>query len=368
MKEGSKRIGITTLYSNGLNMNNNHIKVEELWFLRQYLLYIDNASHVDIFVNKPKREFEKSIYDVNFNDYDELILHNSWLENFIAGIMGHYGYTSFNKLLNFKGTIKYILTDPQLYYKEYGKLVKNRLNGSLKICSDENFGLITSDKCDYFIENISPKISYLFCGLNYEMYKNLYQNKPNWYDIKKSERCFLTEFISANQRYEFPINSFKDRKYDIVYFGTKKGSDRIKRLNYYFKNSDNLKKRWIGYDPNYSNCEFSEKYLHKRDLLNLIVDAFSTFIIGDLGHNHNMLQQRLFDSLNSNLVSFIDKDYVNEQIIQNKELREFLTIHDPEELQSKINMIKNDENLFNHIIKLQLDELKNYEYLKIKNN
>jgi hypothetical protein len=345
-----------------MNLYSKNIKHEDLYMLRQYYLHIKNREQVDYIVYKPQYSYEKSL-DTDLNDYDEILIYNAPY-NLFGGVMDSYSYIIFNKLLKCNlDHLEYVLVDPKLYYKDLGSYYKLRIHTkSFNIKGKLNYGPITDEQCDRFTVEQTPKIRYVFSGQDFLKFKEFIKDKHDY----EYENIELNEFGAVNNTIIYPKASF-NREYDITYYGNDRKTDRNKILDMYFKNEDKLKKYWIGYDPNYLNCT-TLPYIHKNKLVNELIKSYATLVLGDKSHNKNIRTVRFFEALHSDLVAFFHKDYVDENMIHDKKIRDFCIISNIFELREKISIIKSDETLFNHYKELQLKEIDFYKHYKINSN
>ena len=227
-----------------------NVRHQEVFYLRHFLLNFYDRTKVDVLTKlldkDPPTDYFKDIFKANFDDYDEIIIHNAPNENFFTGGVLDYWEATFKGLLTCKKQdVWYYLTDPKLTLSNLGEYVKKRMQSTK---SKFNAGKITIDECDEFSSKIFPKIKLLFVGSNYSLLQSLNPKEQftQWDQIETHE------FWAANLMGEFETGPWP-REFDIIYSGNNRMSDRNKVLDSYFKIDSDLKKLWRGYEVSYPN-------------------------------------------------------------------------------------------------------------------
>lgn len=183
------KAAITTLNSN-LSTTTIGIKAEDTIYLRFYMMHILKYEKVDFLKYIPSEEGDENVQK-DWNEYDEIIIYNSAIHNIFGGRLTKYQHIVILKLLEFKGKIKYFIADPKLNYIDYGLILKKKVeNGSLK--TDLNNKILTIEECERFINEVSPRISYIFSGSDYNLYKSYIKNSiKNYFRTKNQRRGFI---------------------------------------------------------------------------------------------------------------------------------------------------------------------------------
>ena len=119
-------------------------------------------------------------------------------------------------------------------------------------------------------------------------------------------------------------------KFNIVYYGDKRGSYRENKLRKYMFNSlDNL---LIGYKTNKIECTFIKKLKHE-ELLNKLNECKVSLILADKEHEDNVITFRFYETLASNCLAAIPIEYdPNKDLIQDKTLKDILYVEKKEDV------------------------------------
>lgn len=348
-------LSVTLSYSS----KNYDLKSLDLFYLREYLLRIKNRSVVDFVTKKSKSNLEpffKDIFNIDLNEYDEVIIHNSSHNTFFGGQVPVIYEKTLHALSKYKGDVWYYLIDPRFGYTDYGKYLKERIESKSKI--KFALGEITSKDCETFSNNITPRIKCLYAGINYQKHKQ-FINSNNKKELDKEiitqwDSIPIHEYWAANM---IDIKPYKKqhRKYDVMYYGVNRKSDRNKLLNSLFKKDESLRKLWIGYDPGYPNTYVSE-FLSREELIDAMGHSYTSIVAGDKLHFGNIRTLRFFESLAMNIIALIYAPYDDGILIKNNKLREIVTFNTIDDIKNKIDYIKNNENIFKEIIELQQQE------------
>ena len=360
---GNKRTAIVSLSVSLSYKNKDYdLKALDLFYLREYLLRIKERSVVDFVTKKTKfnpEHFFKSIYDTDLNDYDEVIIHNSFYNTFFGGQVPDIYEKTLLELSKYKGDVWYYLIDPRFGYTDYGKYLKERMESKSKI--KFALGKITTKDCERFSENITPRIKCLYAGINYNKHKEFInstaKNPLSKEIIMEWDSIPIHEYWAANM---IDIKHYKPRhrKYDIMYYGVNRKSDRNKLLNSLFKKDEELHKLWIGYDPEYSNTYVSD-FLPRNELVDAMESSYTSIVAGDKLHFGNVRTLRFFESLAMNTVALIYAPYDDGILIKSDRLRGFITFDNLDDINYRLAYLKDDEKFLKEIIELQQQEFIN---------
>jgi len=143
----------------------------------------------------------------------------------------------------------------------------------------------------------------------------------------------------------------EDKKYDVIYYGDKRGSHRAKRIKALmpFSTSNLL----LGYkDPKITYATFEKKVKHS-ELFDVLDQCKVSLVIGDKEHEDNVATFRFYEALASSSLAAIDINFdPNKELIKNEILRDILYV-------SNMNDVKKLSNLYSEeLINLQQQELK----------
>ncbi|MBX2896391.1 MAG: hypothetical protein KF763_13160 [Cyclobacteriaceae bacterium] len=340
-----------------------NIRSLEAIYLRQWIMKTLNCEHVDYVSTKTKRripiedvDYYKDSFCTNLLDYDQVFVHND-TDNFMGGALQRHTIKQIKELCQFKGSIYYFYTDPNLHLQNMARIIYDRQIRGTK--TEFNTELrITEDETVKFA-NLKWKI--IWCGKNFEeYYKNTYLK------LKPSLRCHVArsrnikdffEFIFKSRMKELPEKALSQRTVDITYYGNWRPK-RFPKIRLFLTNG--LSKRVIGFDSKkvtLSNTEYYE-YLKPEELGPMVQQSIASIVIGDPDHNNNIVTARFYENILFNVCSFIDLEYdPAKELYKSDFLKEFMYVTNGTELSKKIQMIKEDEALFNKILNLQRLEL-----------
>lgn len=370
----NKKVGIIS-YITRISLDSLNVRSVDLFYLREYLLNVLNAKEVDFISKKSSKEmhieYYKHIYNTDLNYYDELYIYNCGY-NIIGGRFPSELVTLFEKLNNYNGKLYYVIADPKFPNLDAGKMIKGRLTSDNMLKVEHGYIKVNPEIFDIFSKKVFPKINVAFTGVDYELYYNKFNEKLLKLSDKSKEHNKMCNDISwfyldlfgyyaINEKLDMKLKNFDtDKVYDFVYFGNNRSSQRatlVKKLC----NDDSIKKLFIGYDPKYLNNYEFIKYVKHDELFNIIgSQCLTTVIVGDDLHNNNIKTARFYEGMLLDIVSFIYIDFdKDKKYIKNKKLKDFIYISSKEELVEKINLLKNDKNLYKEIVELERAEILN---------
>lgn len=354
----------------------------ECMYLQEYLQKFFDRE-VDIVSKKTKKEWQididsyKDVSEVNLNDYDEVWIYNSPF-NLIGGVLHTHSLQLFYQLCDFSGDIFYAMYDPKMPCMNFAEYLKYKLthnNGKIRVGYSINYKLTEIDlsKIDKFTNDVWPRITIAFNGMNYEKYLSLYNkihekqfmdnpehiNKlydGNWCEIHYGE------YLAINDRQDLKLQNYdySNKKYDLAYYGNNRHTTRNKIIkNIYDK--DYINALFIGYNPEFTHAETTVfKYLHQDELFPLICTSYATIICGDKLHNENVLTPRFFEAMLLDTVGLIYNSYDSEhKLISDKKLADFIYIETAEDVRDRLNQIKNNETFYREIVEAERKEILN---------
>lgn len=361
-----------------ISLNSKNVRSVDLIYLRNILQDVYGRT-VDYLTLKTKKEADldyfKNVADENINDYDEIYIYNASLNPF-GGIFKTESIITFQKLFDFTGDIWYFLCDPKMPCTDMAQYIKSRLvNNRVKTDNEAGYIEITPEFCDEWSSKVYPKIKIASAGCNYNMYYETYTNKLTKNSTKKPantknvlnpnyEWAFLPLFeyyaIQEDLNAKLKDYPFEDRKYDLIYFGNNRQTERNKIIEKFYNREDYNYNYVLGFDPDWSTVNYScGPYVKHDEMFELIPkSAKATLVLGDTLHNNNTRTPRFFEAMLLDIVAFIYIDYdKDKRFLTNEFLKDFCYVSTPEELVEKYNKIKNDEELFRKIVKLQREDI-----------
>ena len=292
----------------------NH-KCLEIVYLKK--LFNENNLQLDIVGKKCRTnkdiEFFKDISS-NLDNVKNVFLQLSTI-NFFGGELNPYLFDFTCKISILKDKNFYVLVnDPRIKPENPAEALFKRFN-----------------LCEEHIENwnyIFKNATYIFQGKDLNKFYNEDKNR------KIINLDFFTYIFKNDIKYSTFID-LEDKKFDLIYYGDKRGSHRENKIKKYVKNSkSNL---LVGYKTKNIDTTFMNKVSH-NDLSKVIDKSICSLIIGDKEHENNIATFRLYETLASSTLCAIDIDYdPNKELIKNEILRNVLyvkSINDIEKLMS----------------------------------
>lgn len=289
--------------------------------------------------------------DINM---DALVIINGAV-NYFGGADSPDQTLNYHVINNFNGPVFYILCDPALPLRQVWPSI------SKKEWSE-----------NYLRDNIEIQrtdIIYISQPKNVnKIHKDLQKNVQ----FKKCVHFPFEKFPLRDKPLEF--NKLSDRTYDLLYGGTFRGGKRQDdMIKFYFdmdeynvamfgkiKEKDfNVKKIAGKSHPKYENAV---KY---QDFNNKMSTSIATVIIGDKYYKEtDDLAQRIYESILSGVVTFIDSDYDKyKRVYTDERLKKFLYVNNSEDVKKRLDIIKNlDEASFSNLLNSQYEDVKiNYD-------
>lgn len=267
-------------------------------------------------------------YDIN--KYDKLLIVNGSL-NMYGGKEIETATVIYKLLHNFNGQIYYILTDTSMPFIDYYNFIKSK--SWAKKYNEDDFKL----KNDIII---------LSQFNNFDYIKKLHKN-INIKDIKYIP--FALWKIELLDNIEDDYYTIKDC--DLVYGGSFRSGKRSKKMFEYFFNRSSLNVKCFGTleENQFSKFKYfkSPSFVGKvsvEDVINMNNSGLATIIIGDPEYNNHTVTLRVYESLLSDAIVFIDNDFDPLHKILNDD---WLYVYNGRDLENKINQLKNDNSLYN---------------------
>jgi len=355
------KIAIITLNKRPIITTNN-IRDIELITLRQMLIEKYKTNNVYFVGYKIKKEIDIDYYldykKYNLNEFDKIFVYNTMYHE--PNIFG-YNIIQIRQLLNYKNEIIYFLTDPKMPLVNYVKYWYDKVQRGVKIhVRNFNGELYYKFEIQLF-EKLKWKI--WFAGHNYNEYLNILLKNNAFYDSQLHKIIihvydnyvnipYFFKYLNRNISWQINEYNYKNKQYDFVYFGDNRGT-----RTYYFKKYFNINanKLFIGPFDKYKdkNTKIIEKQPHNI-LPTYLNKCISTIVIGDKTHNGNIVTPRFYECIKAGLITFIDIDYdPNKLLFKHPILKKFNYIKSKQELEKRINKIKNNPEKIKQIILLQ---------------
>jgi hypothetical protein len=302
---------------------------------------------------------DKLVEDYQWHDLSEHILDHPTEDilvilngnvNFFGGAEDREQLLNYAIINAFEGPIFYVYCDPELTLKQvWPSVAKKPWAGNW---SQGTLDIVRKD------------INYLCQPFDTEMIRN---------DLKKHEiipqniiHFPFEQFPCLNER--LPFNPAPE--VDLSYGGTMRGGKRVKKMaKFYFGHPDEISVEMFG---KIEAKDFEDKYVmglrHPTytgpvkydDMLPKMNKAMAHCVIGDPYYEKiNDIPQRLWESVNSNVVTFIDyeMDKMRRVWAADKVLGDFLYVKDRQELSEKILLLKSDNELRKQILSDQFTAL-----------
>lgn len=281
---------------------------------------------------------------------DALVIINGTVQ-FYGGVEDREQLLNYVLINRFKGPVYYVLCDPELTLKQVWPAVEKKPWASN--WTESQINITRTD------------ITYL--SQPYDVDKVLGAMGKNEVKPKNIIHFPFEKFPCLNE--QLPFNLFP--KVDLSYGGTMRGGKRIgKMIKYYFGHPDNISVEMFG-KIELDDFKKSKKYASllatcrppiftgaiKYDLmLPKMNEAMAHCVIGDPWYEDiNDIPQRLYESVMSQVVTFIDEDMDRARRVwsADKELADFLYVSSREELSEKIQLLKLDTSLRKEIVNSQ---------------
>jgi len=326
-----QRIAITSVFANLTYNDKNHRGLEAMFIKK---MMEEKGAQVDVVGYKNRNTKDLDFYinytDTDFSEYGAVILQLS-TANFFGGVMGEHCEKICNDLANYRGKIYMLVNDPRIPPINYAKIISDRF----QLCTQ------SVDKWDSIIQTAT----YLFSGKDVSKY--LGWQPQNHLHVDWFTYIFKHRFENVDLDL---IKEDVEKKWDLVYYGDKRGSFRENQIRKYFPtDTQNL---LIGYKSDRVQAEFMKKLEH-GELMKTLDLVKVSLITGDEEHLDNVKTYRLYETLASNCLAAIQIEYdPNREIIQDPVLRDLLYVSSQDDIKRLIAAYSPD------LIRRQRQELK----------
>lgn len=268
--------------------------------------------------------------------------------NFFGGAEDPEQLLNYWIINHFNGPVFYIYCDPSLTLKQVWPSVEKKPWGS------------KYDKCDLYIARQDI----------------IYLSQPH--DVEKVMAKLSKNEIIPSKMIHYPFEQFPclngqlsmnlSPEVDLSYGGTMRGGKRAKKMvKFYFDLPEDISVEMFG---KINKEDFDEKLLvgitrfptftgpiKYDEMLPKMNKAMAHIVIGDPYYEQiNDMAQRAYESIWSNVVTFIDSDLDQLRRVygRDKELADFLYVSDKKEVAEKIQLLKADKSLREQILRDQL--------------
>lgn len=336
------------------------IRALEAVYIRHWLLSTGKFYKVDYVSTKTRDasenvDFYKEASETDLSAYDYVFVHND-TENFMGGVLSRHSIKQIKELCKYKGVVCYFYTDPNLHLINLAKVIYDRQIRGTK--TEYNTDLrITQEEVSEFA-NLKWRV--IWCGVDFKSYQEYHYRtvrpelKCNIHNHKNLE---FFKFMFKNRNITLPKRSLNERTFDLAYYGNwrPKRADKIKQ---YLHND--LTKNIVGFDSKKLSVPKAtfQDYVAPEHLAGIVQQSIASIVIGDKAHNNNIATARFYENILFDVCSFIDSDYdPNKRLYQSSFLKDFMYVRSGRELVTKINLVKNDNELFEKILSEQKHEL-----------
>lgn len=278
---------------------------------------------------------------------DALIVLNGNV-NFFGGAEDHEQLLNYVMINEFKGPIFYIYCDPSLTLKQvWPSVSKKPWAGNWK---EKELNVVRKD--------------IIYLSQPHDVEKVMTKLSKNEIIPSKLVHFPFEQFPCLNE--QLPINLSPE--VDLSYGGTMRGGKRAKKMvKFYFNHPEEISVEMFG---KIEAKDFDEKLLtgvtrlpnftgpiRYDEMLPKMNKAMAHIVIGDPYYEQiNDMAQRAYESIWSNVVTFIDKDLDQLRRVYgvDKELGDFLYVGERQEASEKILLLKKDPTLRKEILEAQL--------------
>jgi len=256
----------------------------------------------------------------NLDEFDKLVVINGNV-NFFGGSEDEAQIKNYILINNFRGKVFYFYCDPELYLKQIWSSIERKPWGN------------KYNKKDIFIDK---KIIYIHQPYNIEPFKKQIEK---WFKVEYKHFPFY-KFPLLNKRLEY-----KYPKKTLGYGGTLRGGKREQKIiDFLFGVTDSYIFGPITLDKfkkyksnNTDKIPIFEKAVEYSKYLDKMEEFKATINIGDKKYQGNNLNQRIYEAVLSNTVSFIDIELDPKKIaFKNEKLRKFLYVKNKNELSKRL--------------------------------
>lgn len=272
----------------------------------------------------------ESVGDIN--DYDKLIVVNGAI-NFFGGTKNPTILNNFKLMAHFKKPILYFLTDARLPFRQLWPKIQSREWG---ITEEDSFVsspiiIVSQTRNLDVIEEIHKDIPSVSKIVHFpiEQYKLIVDADRDYSNVTKTCDLIYGGSYRAGSRENKMIEYLFDTSLDVVFFGTAREKQ--------FKSQYSI-------PPIFSQKVSMDKFSEKTS------EGIASIIIGDKIYNGNHITLRVWETMMSDAVCFIDLEFdPNQEILGTP----FYYVSSKQELVDKIKLIKEEETFRKDLVKYQ---------------
>jgi hypothetical protein len=295
-------------------------------------------------------QIEDTYTEINDKGYDALLVINGTV-NFFGGAEAKDQILNYWLINKFNGKVFYAYCDPSLQLKQIWGAIKNKDWASnwnkedIEIKRDD----ITYISQPYDLKSVKELLN-----------KSAEKGNPV---IKNIKHFPFEQFPCMRDK----LAPKKNPTYDLLYGGTMRGNKRIdKMLRFYFGYSEDINVEMFGkikpaeFDKRLKNKKCEEKggrppkfgkAVKYNEFMDKMNDSLAHVVIGDKWYEGRDLAQRIYESIWSSVVTFIDKDMDPKKLVYgDNKLGDFLYVSDAEEVEKKIKKLKQSPENIKKII------------------
>ena len=298
----------------------------------------------------PKIDFATGhniLEDNNLDDFEALVVINGNV-NFFGGAEDEAQIMNYIMINKFKGPVFYMYCDPELHLKQIWKSIEKKPWGK------------KYKKEDIYIDK---EIIYVHQPYNIEPFRKQIEKEIK---VKEYVHFPFYKFPLLNERLSW---DWSKKIKDLGYGGTLRGGKREdKILQFLFGYNDlivevfgpiKLEKFKKYKEDKHGNPPLFGKSVEYSEFLNKMNEFKATVIIGDKKYNGNNINQRVYESILANNITFIDIELDPQmKIYKNEILRKLLYVKDKNDIEKRMSILKNNEEKCKKICDLQYEDTK----------
>lgn len=270
--------------------------------------------------------------------------------NFFGGGEDRAQILNYAMIENYDGPVFYILCDPALQFKQIWPSVSKKPWSANY--SERDINIQRND------------IKYICQPFRTDLLKEIIDK--NDIGVNEITHFPFEQFPCLNEI--LPAVPLSDLTADLSYGGTMRGGKREKAMiNFYFGYSDDIDVEMFGkielddFKPKLINGLRPPRFsgtVKYDDFLPRMNKVLSTVVIGDpLYEKLEDLNQRLYESIWANVVTFVDVNFdKNKRAFgHDKDLSDFLYVENRKDVEERIRLVKSDANLREGILQAQIE-------------
>lgn len=282
----------------------------------------EKAGHdVDI-ISKKNGEYAIAFEEVeDINEYDKLVMVNGAI-NFFGGKENPIITKNYQLLNDWKDEIYYLFTDIRLPFKQLWPAIEKRGWGY--------------EKDDVWVDNDIVVISQ---GEDLELTKKAHKNEDYEYVYFPLEQYYLY----LNDDYSEPT----EKKHDLVYGGSYRSGAREDKMVEYLFDITKYDVNFFGNirEKQFKNAEYFsaptfDKKVKMHEVRDKISEGVATLIIGDKKYEDNFITLRVWETMTSDAIMLIDKDFDSDMNIMNDE---FYYVENKQDILDRLELLENEQ-------------------------